>query len=225
MERNRKPRGRDMRWERGCCSSNVEDRRRMPARRAGARYAERTEPPVPRPHVEPYVEVDQPCRSFRLRSFTRGACYKVLSVEPDTSACSLKMRFDAGYRRPPGYTWPDLEIFILRGCVRIGGEAMGEGAYLFVPAGYALGALSSPGGFAALMLYNDGEPTFAESADRPLRTLLPAFVSMNGYERGPWIMQDRYQPGVATGCCVKPLRVDLLTGATTFLYTMAPRYA
>lgn len=178
-----------------------------------------------RPHIEPYVEVDHPYRPFRLPGFARGAHCKMLSVDPDTGACSLKMRFDAGYRRPPGYSWSDLEVFVLRGSVRVGGEAVGEGHYLFVPAGYALGALSSPGGFEALMLYNDGEPTFAESGEHHPRALLPAFVSTNGYEHGPWIMQARYQPGVATGCCVKPLRVDPLTGATTFLYTMAPRYA
>ncbi len=177
-----------------------------------------------RPHIEPYTEVDQPYKRFNLPAFPKGAWYKVLSMDEHTGASSLKMRFDAGFRRSPGLALSDLEIFVLRGSVRIGGVLCGEGQYFFVPAGFALGAMSSPDGFEALVLWNDGLPSFLESDEHHRYALTAAFVATNGYEDAPWITTARFQPGVATGCCVKPLRVDPVSRATTFLYTMVPAY-
>ena len=178
-----------------------------------------------RPHIEPYSEIDQPYKRFTLPAFPKGAWYKVLSLDRDTGASSLKMRFDAGFRRPPGLAWSDIEIFVLRGSVRIGGVLCGEGQYFFVPAGFALGAMSSPGGFEALVFWNDGLPGFAESDEHHRYALTAAFVATNAYEDAPWITTARFQPGVATGCCVKPLRVDPLSRGTTFLYSMVPAYS
>jgi hypothetical protein len=178
-----------------------------------------------RPHIEPWVDLDQPYKPFTLRGFPKGAWYKVLSLDPETGACSLKMRFDAGYRRPPGMSYSDLELFVLRGRVRVGDAEYGEGHYLFVPAGVAMEALSSRDGFEALVFYNDSEPSFLES-DRDHRLALrEGLVSTSSYEDAPWITTARFSPGVATGCAVKPLRVDPLTRATTFLYCMVPEYA
>ncbi len=177
-----------------------------------------------RPHIEPYCEIDQPYKRFDLKAFPRGAWYKVLSLDGGSGASSLKMRFDAGFRRPPGLAFSDMELFILRGTVRIGGVTCGEGQYFFVPAGFALGAMSSPDGFEALVFFNDGLPDFRESDEHHRHALTEAFVTTNGYADAPWITTARYQPGVATGCCVKPLRVDPLTRATTFLYSMVPAY-
>jgi hypothetical protein len=180
---------------------------------------------VPRPHIEPWCDSGTGYRRFSLRGFPRGSHYKLLSLDPGTGACSLKQRFDAGYRRPAGWSYSDMELFILRGEARVGGERVGEGQYYFVPAGSVFGPVASAGGFEALVFYNDGEPTFVESGQDHPRALVAARVATNAYEQAPWITQARYQPGVATGCCVKPLRADPLTGATTFLYTMVPRFA
>lgn len=177
-----------------------------------------------RPHIEPYVELDQGYKPFTLPGFPGGSRYKVLSMNRETGACSLKMEFAAGYRRPPGLSYSDQELFVLRGSVRIGAHELGAGHYLFIPAGFALEGMRSPGGFEALVFYNDGLPTHVESDVHHERALTAAFVSVNGYENGPWIMEARYRPGVASGCMVKPLRVDPLTRATTFIYSMAPRF-
>jgi hypothetical protein len=179
---------------------------------------------VSRPHIEPYSEIDQPYKRFNLPAFPKGAWYKTLSLDQDTGASSLKMRFDAGFRRPPGLAYSDIELFVLRGSVRIGGVLCAEGQYFYVPAGFALGAMSSPEGFEALVFWNDGLPSFSESDEHHRYALTSAFVTTNGYEEAPWIATARVQPGVATGCCVKPLRVDPLSRATTFLYTMVPAY-
>lgn len=80
-----------------------------------------------RPHFEPYSEADQPCKRCTLASFPGGAWYKTLSMDGHTGTSSLKMRFDAGFRRPPEISWSDLELFVLRGSVRIGGNDRAHG--------------------------------------------------------------------------------------------------
>ena len=54
-----------------------------------------------RPHIEPYVELNDPYRRFDIAGF-KGSHYKVLSLDTDTGACTLKVRFDGGYKRKPG---------------------------------------------------------------------------------------------------------------------------
>ena len=48
-----------------------------------------------RPHIEPYVELDTPYKKFDVKGF-KGSSYKVLSLDTDTGACTLKVRFDGG---------------------------------------------------------------------------------------------------------------------------------
>jgi hypothetical protein len=177
-----------------------------------------------RPHIEPYVELDEPYRRFDIAGF-RGSHYKTLSLDVDTGACTLKVRFDGGFRRKPGLAWSDLEIFVLNGEIRAGSERWGEGHYAFVPAGVSLPALSVPQGAEALVMFNDSEPGFEESKESHPLALAEAFVSLNGYDDKPWFGLGRVQPSVATGCLSKILRMDPLTGAYTFLYCMVPEFA
>ena len=46
-----------------------------------------------RPHIEPYVELDHPYKKFDLGGF-KGSHYKVLSLDSDSGACTLKVRYD-----------------------------------------------------------------------------------------------------------------------------------
>ena len=65
-----------------------------------------------RPHIEPYCELNEGWKKLDLRGFPRGSEYKVLSMDRDTGACSLKMRLQPGYRRPPGLSYSDIELFV-----------------------------------------------------------------------------------------------------------------
>ena len=67
-----------------------------------------------RPHIEPYVELDHPFKKFGVSGF-KGSHYKVLSLDTDTGACTLKVRFDGGFKRKPGLSYSDMEIFVLNG--------------------------------------------------------------------------------------------------------------
>ncbi len=178
-----------------------------------------------RPHIEPYCELVEGYKDFTLPGFPKGSHYKVLSLDRDTGACSMKMRFDAGYARAPGMSYSDMEFFILQGQLKIGDKVYGPGQYIFLPAGMALGALASEQGCETLMFYNEGEPTFVES-DSDHRLAVPqAFINVHAYHDMPWIGTARKSPGVATGCLVKLLRFDPITKATTFLYSMTAEFS
>jgi len=178
---------------------------------------------VARPHIEPYVELNDPFRKFNIAGF-KGSHYKVLSLDLDTGACSLKVRFDGGFRRKPGLSYSDVELFVLNGEIRVGKSSWKEGHYAYVPAGVALEALHVPQGAEALVLFNDNEPNFEESADSHDRALQEGFSSFNTYVDRPWGPGNIVQPSVATGCLIKILHYDPLTEATSFLYCMTPRF-
>jgi hypothetical protein len=177
-----------------------------------------------RPHIEPYVELNDAYQAFNLPGFPSGSHYKVLSMDEGTGACSLKMQFAAGYRREPGMSYSDAEMFILEGRVQMGDRVFGRGHYFFVPAGVAQATMHSPDGFEALVFYNDGLPSFVKSDEHHELALREAYVSLNAYMDAPWLSVARRNPGVASGFTVKSLRMDPLTKANTFLYAAVPEF-
>ena len=58
-----------------------------------------------RPHIEPFVETNVPWKRMTLPGFGKGMRYKVLSLDSDTGACSLKVLFEPGYKQPPGMSY------------------------------------------------------------------------------------------------------------------------
>jgi hypothetical protein len=176
-----------------------------------------------RPHIEPFVELNTDYRKFRVPGFV-GSEYKVLSLDPDTGACSLKVRFNGVFRRPPGLSFSDVEIFLLNGVMRVGDGVCVEGHYFFVPAGVSMPAIEVPQGCEALVFFNDSEPHFeASDAHHPL-ALKAGYISVNSYEDRPWTGGSIVSPSTASGLMLKLLRYDPLTEAMTFLYCIAPEY-
>ena len=176
-----------------------------------------------RPHIEPYVELNEDYKAFRLPGFT-GSDFKTLSLDPETGACSLKVRFNAGYSRKPGMSYSDMELFVLGGTMQLGDQVIGEGHYLFVPAGMALPAITSEDGCETLVFFNDAEPHWQESDEHHELTLKAGYVSLNTYYDAPWSGWSIVSPSVATGCMIKLLRYDPLTEAMPFLYCMTPEF-
>jgi hypothetical protein len=134
------------------------------------------------------------------------------------------VRFDGGYKRKPGLSYSDVEIFVLNGSMKVGKETWVEGHFAFIPAGMTQGAIEVSQGCEALVMYNDGEPTFAESGSNHQLALTDAFVSLNSYEDRPWAGGSIVSPSVASGCMIKLLHYDPLTEAISFLYCMTPRF-
>jgi hypothetical protein len=178
---------------------------------------------VARPHIEPYVELDTPYKKFDISGF-KGSEYKVLSMDVDNGACTLKVRFNGGYKRKPGLSYSDSEIFVLEGRIKVGDEVWTRGHYAFIPAGMHVGAISIPQGAEALVMYNDCEPSFEESDQNHQFALTAAYMSLNTYSDAPWAPGNIVNPSVASGCLIKPLHYDPLTEAISFLYCMTPRF-
>jgi len=179
---------------------------------------------VARPHIEPYVELNEPFRKFDIAGF-KGSHYKTLSLDVDSGACTLKVRFDGGYKRKPGMSYSDLEIFVLNGTIKVGKEKWVEGHYAFIPAGMAIGAIEVSQGAEALVMFNDSEPSYVESDRNHQLAITDAFVSLNTYNDAPWGPGNLVSPSVATGCLIKVLHYDVLSEAITFLYCMTPQFA
>ena len=177
-----------------------------------------------RPHIEPYVELDFPYKKFDISGFS-GSHYKVMSLDTDSGACTLKVKFDGGYKRKPGLSYSDVEFIVLTGRMKIGDEVCTQGHYMFVPAGVALGAISVPQGCEILLMYNDSEPSWAESDRNHPLALTAAYMSLNTYTGAPWGSGSIVTPSVASGCLIKPLHYDPLTEAISFLYCMTPQFA
>ena len=176
-----------------------------------------------RPHIEPYVELDSPYKKLDLKGFA-GSEYKVMSMDVDTGACTLKVRFNNGFKRKPGISYSDMEIFLLEGRMKVGKEIWTRGHYSFVPAGTSIGAISVPQGAEVLLMFNDGEPSFLESDENHHLALTPAHVSLNAYEDAPWTSGAIVQPAASSGCMIKVLHYDPLSEAITFLYTLTPEF-
>ena len=176
-----------------------------------------------RPHIEPYVELDTSYKKFDIAGF-KGSEYKVLSLDVDTGACTLKVQFNGGYKRKPGLSYSDMEIFVLEGRLKVGDKVWTRGHYAFIPAGMHIGEISSPQGAEALVMYNDSEPSFEESDQNHQLALTEAYMELNTYKDAPWAPGNIVSPSVAAGCLIKPLHYDPLTEAISFLYCMTPQF-
>jgi hypothetical protein len=176
-----------------------------------------------RPHIEPFDERTVPFRRLTLPGFPKGLHYKTLSLDTDTGACSLVVKFETGWRRPAGFSYTEMELFLLDGSIRAGEASWSPGQYLWIPAGVSLPELQVPRGARALLYFNYGAPTFeASDVDHPLGRRA-ALVSVNAYDDLQWKVGLR-NPAVAPGCVSKVLRIDPVTKGYTFLYCMTPNY-
>src|SRR5690606_15846474 len=137
---------------------------------------------------------------------------------------SLKVRFDGGYRRRPGLSYSDQEIFVLGGELRVADETWRAGHYAFVPAGVALPATASPPGAEVLLMFNDGGPSFTHSASNHRLALTGAYRSVNTYLDMPWESGAVTYPAASNGILIKVLHFDPPTEAMTFLYAMTAQY-
>ncbi len=176
-----------------------------------------------RPHIEPYVELDTSYKKFNIAGF-KGSEYKILSLDTDIGACTLKVQFNGGYKRKPGLSYSDMEIFVLEGRLKVGDQVWSRGHYAFIPAGMHIGAISSSQGAEALVMFNDSEPSFEESDQDHQLALTAAYMDLNTYSDAPWAPGNIVSPSVASGCLIKPLHYDPLTEAISFLYCMTPQF-
>jgi hypothetical protein len=96
-----------------------------------------------------------------LPGFGKGMHYKVLSMDVDTGACSLKVKFETGYTLPPGLSYSELEMFIISGSITYGDTTYGENHHFLIPPGVSMPAMKVSRAATVLMFYNYGEPSLS----------------------------------------------------------------
>ncbi|MDI9347688.1 MAG: DUF4437 domain-containing protein [Methylacidiphilales bacterium] len=177
-----------------------------------------------RPHIEPFCDRDIPFRNMTLAGFGRGLKYKTLSLDPETGACSLTVMMPGGYRQPPGLSYSELEIMVVEGSMVVGGRTVGRGHYFFVPAGYAMPAISTQSGCLLLYMYNTGIPSFEASSEHHALCAVSRYHDVDSYNDIPWAAGNIAKPSVASGCMIKLLNYNPESLAMTFLYCMTPHF-
>ena len=178
---------------------------------------------MPRPHIEPFVDREVGFKKMSLPGFPVGMHYKMLSLDPETGACTMTVQYDAGYNQAPTVCYSDAELMVMEGGLKIGDQLCGPGYYFFVPKGVSLPTISSEKGALCLLMYNDSEPHLVES-DRDMEgAAREDYIKAQSYEDMPWQVPTLF-PQTASGCLLKVLRFDPKTHAMTFLYSMTPGF-
>jgi hypothetical protein len=116
--------------------------------------------------ARPWIEFVQsqrlPWEAGALEGVRPRAECKVLSRDPDGGACSLLVRYPAGYEHAGGALAVDDELLVLDGALEIGGRTYAPYAYAHWPAGRPTGAWRTSGGATVLEFFS-GTPAPATS--------------------------------------------------------------
>jgi hypothetical protein len=151
--------------------------------------------------------------------------YKMLSIDEDTGACTMTVKYDAGYKLPPGMSYTEYELIILSGSIKYGDDICVAGYYLRVPAGVHMPAMHVPRGATVMLMYNFAEPSFVESDEDHDLAMRDQLTIVDSYEGMQWMPSSgAIYPAVAPGCLLKILKYDPLTEALSFLYCMTPKF-
>ena len=116
-----------------------------------------------RPHVEVISTKDYIWHKADLPGSTGEAREQRLSYDEEDGSCSLRIQFDTDWSRPAGYHEADTEWFIREGELTVGDQTIGKGAYIQVPKGALIPALSFKKGTIALHFREYGQNGFTVS--------------------------------------------------------------
>lgn len=174
--------------------------------------------------ARPWIEFVQsqriPWLPGTLESLRPGTYVRQLSVDDETGACSLLVRYPSGFRADAGALGVDDEFIVLEGELSIGARRFGEMNYAHLPAGFATDAWTSRNGAVVLEFFS-GTPVRAKSGvaydEKRLVAHLDAFaVPYTG----------NFHPEFPPGAGRKMLYQDPETRDTTWLLgTLALRWA
>jgi hypothetical protein len=133
-----------------------------------------------------FNERDLAWRPFEAEGVPPGIQIKLLSRDPKSGAVSLLARFPAGWRNAAaGYHASDMEMFMLKGAIRIGDRRFTDRCFTYVPAGVSYGPVAAEQETSALWFF-DGDPSFkASTASRP-DAAINQRVEFKSYYQEPW---------------------------------------
>src|SRR6056297_3467066 len=166
---------------------------------------------MPRPRIE-FVQSQQiPWQPEPLAATRPGTEARLLSVDDETGACSLVMRYPAGWTLPAGQCLAaDEEFLVLDGMLRVGDHAHGPIGYSHLPGGHIRGAMSAPHGALALAFFS------AAPVEGPPAPADPARLA-EGVDGMHLPYTGNFHPEFPPGAGRRMLYEDPLTGDQTWL--------
>lgn len=170
-----------------------------------------------RPWIEFVQSQNLPWRRDDLSGARPGVEIKTLSLDGDTGAASLLVRYNPGWRLPAsGMLSVDEEFLVLDGSFTIGDQLYREKSYAHLPAGYVRGPMSSETGAVVLAFFSARPAWTAETiAVDPARLVesLDAFaVPYTG----------KFHPEFPPGAGRKVLHEDPVTHDQTWILGTLP---
>lgn len=125
-----------------------------------------------RPWIEFIQSQNLPWLSDDLAGTRPGVQSKVLSLDPDTGAASLLVRYPAHWRLDsPGALAADEEFLVLDGGLSFGGRRYAEKSYAHLPAGYLRAPMASEQGAVVLTFFSRRPDPAAPSVFDPARLI------------------------------------------------------
>lgn len=175
-----------------------------------------------RPHIEFVQAQCLPWRRIGPGLARPDVEYKMLSRDPVSGACSILMRYPAGWSREgPEHIVADEEFYILEGALQMDDQLYRADSYAFLPAGWTRNHMETRSGCVVLAFYNrephlvgtrgDGS---AEQSPRAIRHIDAAAM--------PWDMTLNDPKLKHLGISRKNLRTDPETHERTFLSLVLP---
>ncbi|HEY7739497.1 MAG TPA: DUF4437 domain-containing protein [Steroidobacteraceae bacterium] len=113
-----------------------------------------------RPWIEFIQSQNLPWQSGDLGGMRAGVQFKQLSVDRESGACSLLVRYPAGWRAEAGALAVDDEFLVLEGTLRLGEFDYAPMSYAHLPAGFDPGPRASAAG-AVVIEFFSGRPAAA----------------------------------------------------------------
>jgi len=171
---------------------------------------------VARGHIEIIHTNDQAIFDLESVGWSYDSHARKLSQDSETDAISMVLNLPPTYRRWAGTFEHTAELYVLSGYLMIGGVTLGAGAYQLLPGGVMQGEWRSDEG-CTVWMKTDGSPRLHPSVGAGEK--LPDALDTATMD---WIFSPI--PGPPCGLLLKPLRVDMETGASTFLSGIVPQY-
>ena len=169
-----------------------------------------------RPWIEFVQSQNLPWKPDDLSGVRPGVEVKILSLDDDTGAASLVVRYPPGWRLSArGMLSADEEFLVLDGTLAIGDRLYGEKSYAHLPAGYVRGPMSSKTG-AIVLTFFSARPGWAESI-----TIDPARL-VEGLDAFAVPYTGRFHPEFPPGAGRKMLYEDPITHDQSWILGTLP---
>ena len=161
-----------------------------------------------RPHIE-FIQSSEVTPEPASSGPLTGVPRRMLSADPDSGAHTALYQFPKGFNGDLAARSP-LELFGLRGALRVAGQTMGPGCYAYVPSGASGARIEVDEDADVLVMVEPERPPEAETA-----------ITVIDQRAIAWHMPDE-NPNRALGIVIKLLREDPQTHDWTWISAVVP---